>query len=692
MSFFFRGGTPESVTTTSGSEAFHDAPQQPVGGDAAPPLNAPAVSSTHVGAAPAIDGAFSYQGDTLPWQAGAPHMGDAQHQGAPSANAYDPRSDAPAHDEQQKPSTPFSHFPVSDEEQRGSVAPLFGSSGPPPAEGLRGNVPVTRADLEQGPFSHGAVRGGLGNPEAQGLRVVDDDSEKTVNQSQMPASDSARDLEKGDEKGEAPAAAAPAGPKPMVPDEHGRIIVRWDGLQDKEHAQNLPFWYRIYLTILGGLMTLATAFTSSGPSFLMPQIMQEFHQKQEVVLASTFLFVGGFCFAPLFWAPMSESFGHKWTFVAAMVGFTAFNIGCAFAPNIGALIVFRLLAGAFGSAPMSNVAPMIAGLFSMKYLLRGIALFAVAPMAGPCIGPIVGGYIEQAHANWRWIFRVSAMVSFFFVLATVFTMVETSDAVRLKYKAQRLRRETGDDRYVAPIEVRERQSPLTLLRNILVKPVKLFFLEPMLIAVTLYISFVYGTLYLLFEAYPYVFMTLHHMKPGSVGLTFLGYFVGTVFGGAWASFVDNARYLRLVKQNGGKPPAPEARLRMALVGAPLLVISLFWFAWTSYEKVSYWSPLIAGGVYGMAQYLIFLGLMVYITEVYLFSAASAIAANTVVRSAFGVGFPMFAGPMYRNLGANWATTILAFIALALFPIPFVLIRLGKKLRSMSRFAHTMDLK
>ena len=78
----------------------------------------------------------------------------------------------------------------------------------------------------------------------------------------------------------------------------------------------------------------------------------------------------------------------------------------------------------------------------------------------------------------------------------------------------------------------------------------------------------------------------------------------------------------------------------SMIGAPFLTISLFWFAWTSFSSVSFWSPLVAGGMFGAGLFFIFLSLMTYITEVYLLNAASAQAANMVVRSAFGAGFPM----------------------------------------------------
>ena len=48
----------------------------------------------------------------------------------------------------------------------------------------------------------------------------------------------------------------------------------------------------------------------------------------------------------------------------------------------------------------------------------------------------------------------------------------------------------------------------------------------MLLAVTLYMSFVYGVVYLLFEAYPYVFIKNHGFNTGENGLAFLGFFGG----------------------------------------------------------------------------------------------------------------------------------------------------------------------
>ena len=55
----------------------------------------------------------------------------------------------------------------------------------------------------------------------------------------------------------------------------------------------------------------------------------------------------------------------------------------------------------------------------------------------------------------------------------------------------------------------------------------------------------------------------------------------------------------------------------------------------------------------------------YIIDVYLWSAASALSAATVCRSAFGAGFPLFATQMYEKLGPQWASSLLGFLALVM---------------------------
>jgi MFS transporter, DHA1 family, multidrug resistance protein len=83
-----------------------------------------------------------------------------------------------------------------------------------------------------------------------------------------------------------------------------------------------------------------------------------------------------------------------------------------------------------------------------------------------------------------------------------------------------------------------------------------------------------------------------------------------------------------------------------------------------------------------------LALSAYILTYLLSSAASAIAANTFLRSLCGAGFPLFASYMFNGMGIQWAATVLGCIATALIPIPVIFYMYGAKIRAKSAFAPT----
>lgn len=193
-------------------------------------------------------------------------------------------------------------------------------------------------------------------------------------------------------------------------------------------------------------------------------------------------------------------------------------------------------------------------------------------------------------------------------------------------------------------------------------------------------------MYLLFEAFPIVFSRGHGLNPGLSGLTFIPIFIGGVVACAVYIWYWNPLYERLGKQYAPNPVPPEFRLDICMWAAPGFALSFFWFGWTSYPNVSLWAPLMAGLPLGFTIVWIFLGLINYIIDAYLFAAASALAANTVLRSVFGAGFPLFANQMFDTLNPRWASTLLGCISLLMIPIPIVLKRYGPALRQKSKFA------
>lgn len=83
---------------------------------------------------------------------------------------------------------------------------------------------------------------------------------------------------------------------------------------------------------------------------------------------------------------------------------------------------------------------------------------------------------------------------------------------------------------------------------------------------------------------------------------------------------------------------------------------------------------------------VFSGVFTFLVDAYPTYAASALSANAFVRCLFAAAFPLFGNQMYEKLGYHWATSLLGLLLVVMMPFPYLFFRIGKKLRSKSRFA------
>ena len=151
-------------------------------------------------------------------------------------------------------------------------------------------------------------------------------------------------------------------------------------------------------------------------------------------------------------------------------------------------------------------------------------------------------------------------------------------------------------------------------------------------------SFIYGVIYLFFEAYPIAFQEQRHWHLGVGALPFLGITLEVMIGVVLIVYTSHTRFRQKMIANGGEP-IPEERLLPIIIGAMLLPIGLFWFAWTSTPSV-HWAPQVLAGIpIGVAIEVIFLQGLSYLIDVYLMFAKSALAGNCLVRSLVGGRLP-----------------------------------------------------
>lgn len=208
--------------------------------------------------------------------------------------------------------------------------------------------------------------------------------------------------------------------------------------------------------------------------------------------------------------------------------------------------------------------------------------------------------------------------------------------------------------------------------------------EPMVTCMCIYLSFIYGLLFMFLEVYPIVFRDKRHFSPVISTLPYLGLLVGVLVA-VVINILNNPLYIKAVEKNKGRP-VPEARLPPMIIGGVFLCAGIFWFGWTANPKIHWIVPTVAGGFIGAGFNIVFQQGLNYLVDTYAVYAASAMSANTVLRSFIACGLPLAARSMFGNLGIGPAASVLAGIACLALPIPFVFMRYGLQLRKMSKFA------
>lgn len=428
-------------------------------------------------------------------------------------------------------------------------------------------------------------------------------------------------------------------------------------------------------TIVIVLMTANITFASSIHTAAISGVSHSFGVSKTVATLPVTTFLLGFATGPLLFAPLSEVLGRTLIFRVVLGLFCCFNLGCALAPNVEALLVLRFLCGFFGAPTVTNSGGSLADIWPQSQRSVPFALFTTGSSLGPVVAPIVGGFVAE-RLSWRWQYWIVTFVSGAVYVAMLFALPETYATVLLQWKKKKAGIRP------ARMSFKERYA------NDLTRPWIMLFTEPILFTLGLYSALIWGILYLDFTAYPVVFQQDRHWSQGKAGLSFIGIGIGMLIATMSSPWINDL-HGKVVQKIGSKP---EARLPHLIFLAWFIPIGLFWFGWTAPPGTPALVPIAAGIPFGIGFVTLFLGTNAYLSDCYGRFSASAWAANAVLRSLFSAGFPLFARQMYLRMGTRWATTTLAITTVALAPVPWVLWRCGAWLRARSRFhLRTMEL-
>lgn len=465
------------------------------------------------------------------------------------------------------------------------------------------------------------------------------------------------------------------------------FVVAFESPTDPSAPQNWSRASRISATALIALIGFVVGVASSIDSPATARAAQEFGVSDVVEILATGLYLVGFGVGALFAGPLSETLGRNPVYILTLTTYMVFIMAAGLARTVQQQLVFRFLAGFFGSTPLTCAGGSISDLWTPMERVFAFPMFANAAFLGPIMGPVMGGFIAQSTAvSWRWVEWTTLIMSGLVLSLVVLFQPETYTPVLLAWKAQHLRRVTGDERFVAEMEIRG-ESFVRRLGTALYRPF-LLTLEPIVLLVTLYLTVIYIVLFTFLDGYDYIFGATHGTSPGITGLCFLNIAIGLFGASLWVPLIYKwaKRDMAAIQERGGTRLPPEFRLWYAMFGAPAIPISLFWMGWTSYPHISIWSPLLAGVLFGYGVLCVFISSYQYIIDSYEMYAASALTSVTLVRYVTAGGMTVVGIPFYKNMGVHWTLTILGGISALLVPVPYLFYIYGRKIRAKSKYA------
>ena len=319
--------------------------------------------------------------------------------------------------------------------------------------------------------------------------------------------------------------------------------------------------------------TFTASFSSAVFSTGISGASKEFNVNTKIATLGTALYVLGFASGPLLWAPASELIGRRWPLTIGMFGGGIFSISAAVAKDIQTLIICRFFSGLFGASQLSVVPAVLADLYNSTSRGIAITLYSLAVFVGPFSAPFVGGFTASSSLGWRWTLYIPAFMTFIGASLDLFLLKETYAPCLLVQKAAKIRSQSHNwgihaKQNMAEVNFRE------LVRKNFSRPLRMLITEPIVLLISLYMSFIYGIVYGLLEAYPYVFEDIHGMSPGTSGLTFIGLIVGQLLACALI-LSQQPIYTRKLAANHNTP-IPEWRLTPSIIGAPVFTAGIFW--------------------------------------------------------------------------------------------------------------------
>ncbi|KAJ5585472.1 uncharacterized protein N7459_005272 [Penicillium hispanicum] len=404
----------------------------------------------------------------------------------------------------------------------------------------------------------------------------------------------------------------------------------------------LPLWRKSLILFIVSWMTLTVTFSSTSLLPATPEIATEFSTSTEilnVINAGVLIAMG---FSSFIWGPLSNIFGRKIAYNAAILVLCGCSAGTAAAIDLHMFIAMRLLSGFTGTFFMVAGQTIIADIFEPVVRGTAVGFMMVGSVSGPAIGPCFGGIIVT-FAQWRIIYWLQFGMT---LLGLVLSLLFVPNLGN--------KQKTEEPHSVS--SVLNMFNPLHIFRPFIYPNVFLCHFTCGLLA-----TFQYAIL----TSARSIFNPRFHLTSALVsGLFYLspgmGFLVGSILGGKLS---DRAVKKWIRKRNGLR--LPQDRLNSGLATLFLVLpASTLIYSWTLQEDVGGMPvPIISAFTAGIGLLGSFNGLNTYSAEVMPHIRSEVISGKYVVQYIFAAGATAAVEPLIESIGVGWTFTICVFFAI-----------------------------
>ncbi|KAF8553171.1 MFS general substrate transporter [Imleria badia] len=446
------------------------------------------------------------------------------------------------------------------------------------------------------------------------------------------------------------------------------FVVDWDGPDDPKNPKNWSFKRKWVATAVVSGFTFITRVSSSMVAPAANQVAVQFNIHSSVVVAFTtsiFVFAFGLvpdltwvAIGPLFLGPLSEIYGRSRVLQLANFCYLA----CGFAQNESQLLAFRFLSGLGGSAPLAISGGLLGGCWRAGERGQAIAVYSVAPMLGPVVGPIAGLGLQSVRRGDGWHVYSFRDVTRYWAFS-IFKKLMRLDSWRGRQRGY-------GDRWTWRKPLTEKYEQYLMGKKTA---------QPIIQLLVLYMAYLHGTLYLFLTTMPSIFEGVYQQPVGIAGLHYIALGIGLMGASQLAARTLDKIYVYLKNKHGGVGK-PEFRL-------PVMFVGLLITGWTVQAHTHWIAPDIGIALIGAGVIFNYQCVQVYIVDAFTLYAASAMASICCLRSIAGCVFPLLAPAMYSALGFGKGYTVLAMVAIVIgCPAPWIFWHFGERIRNASRYA------